>query len=247
MRGMDALGGEVLALLNRCRASPALLLPELQAMRAAFNGRLYRPPGGGEDVLTEEGPAAVEGALAFLRAQPALPSLRACPVLQTAAEGLAEHLCLRGLTVPAAAELLPEHRLPRAAPEQGCLGESLAFGWDSPVAVLLHLLVDDGLPARPNRRNCFSAMFTRVGAAAGAHPRFGACCVLSFAGKTSRRVEGLAAFEFDPPALAVGVRLVRAELTSNAQTGAHVLHYTLREEDGALSREAAPCHPRCAL
>ena len=63
---------QVLAEINLARSNPAAYAEYLTAMRPMFKGNLYSHPGQ-PTIATNEGVAALDEAIAFLRAQPSAP------------------------------------------------------------------------------------------------------------------------------------------------------------------------------
>ena len=63
----------------------------------------------------------------------------------------------------------------------GAAGEARAYGHVAARAIVIGLIVDDGLPARMDREALFNPLFRLVGVAAGAHPIYGSACVVDFA------------------------------------------------------------------
>ncbi|HYE14039.1 MAG TPA: hypothetical protein VD968_06320, partial [Pyrinomonadaceae bacterium] len=70
----SALEQEVIRELNLARTRPADYAAHLEELRALFSGRELRRPGR-VALVTEEGPAALEEAIRFLRAARPLPPL----------------------------------------------------------------------------------------------------------------------------------------------------------------------------
>ena len=60
---------------NQARTEPTSLVPYLEAMLPKFEGKILKRPELGVDLMTEEGAAAVEEAIAALKAQKPLPAL----------------------------------------------------------------------------------------------------------------------------------------------------------------------------
>lgn len=85
---------DIVAELNAARTDPAAYARKARALRALFNGdRIERP--GEIAVVTREGLAAVDEAIAFLERQTPLPALRDSPGLARAA---ADHAGEQGRT-----------------------------------------------------------------------------------------------------------------------------------------------------
>ena len=75
----------------------------------------------------------------------------------------------------------------------GAAGENIDYGNEDPRSIVVRLIVDEGVPGRQHRANIFRPAFRVAGVAAGTHARFGAMCVIDFAGAFAERGAGLAA------------------------------------------------------
>ena len=74
-----------------------------------------------------------------------------------------------------------EERIQRYGVWRGQCGENIDYGNSEARAIIMHLLIDDGVPDRGHRKNLLAAPFLMVGASLGPHPRYGVCCVMDFA------------------------------------------------------------------
>ncbi len=85
----------------------------------------------------------------------------------------------------------PWDRMARFGKWTGRAGENIDYGVRDARAVVVRLIVDDGVRSRGHRKNIFSRDFRVAGAASGYHATYGAMCVINFAGgfvETSGRV-----------------------------------------------------------
>ena len=73
-------------------------------------------------------------------------------------------------------------RIARHGQWQGAVGENIDYGTRAARAIVVRLIVDDGVPGRKHRVNIFNKAFRVAGIAAGSHARYGAMCVMDFAG-----------------------------------------------------------------
>ena len=73
-------------------------------------------------------------------------------------------------------------RIARYGQWQGAVGENIDYGTRNARAIVVRLIVDDGVPGRKHRVNIFNKTFRVAGIAAGSHARYGAMCVMDFAG-----------------------------------------------------------------
>ncbi len=168
--------------LNKLRSEPMSFLPDLKERLKCFEGRRLRL--GPQLVLvTQEGPKAVEEAMAFLRKAPRLAPLDNKSVLDKAALLHVLDLGPRGGTGHEGSDgSSPGDRMKRFAKLEKASAENLVFGDNDPRGVVLQLLIDDGVPGRGHRHNMFNRKFKVVGVACGPHKVYGRMCVMDFAG-----------------------------------------------------------------
>ncbi|HXV20510.1 MAG TPA: CAP domain-containing protein [Desulfuromonadales bacterium] len=172
----------VLEEMNAARTSPQAFAAHLQRHRALFEGKRYRPPGAAYFILTQEGPAAVDEAIAFLKRQRALPPLAWAEGLARSAAELARDQAQSGETGHGRGKLGMEERVSRQVEWTGSIGENISYGPNDGRDVVLQLIVDDGVPGRGHRANIFSPDFRLAGVACGPHPTLRTVCVIDFAG-----------------------------------------------------------------
>src|SRR5690606_19389343 len=151
-----------------------------RALRRLFNGdRIERP--GEVAVVTREGPAVVDEAVAFLERQPPLLRVADSPLLARAAAGHAGDQSATGAVGHDGSDgSSPGDRMRREG-RWSATGEAIAYGPDRAEDVILQLIVDDGVPDRGHRRILFNPAYTLVGAACAPHPQWRTVCVLDFA------------------------------------------------------------------
>jgi uncharacterized protein YkwD len=172
----------VLQEMNAARTGPQAFAAHLQRHRALFAGKRYRPPGATYFIVTQEGPAAVDEAIAFLRQQRPLPPLAWAEGLARSAAELARAQAKSGDIGHGRGKLGMEGRISRQVKWTGSIAENIAYGPNDGRDVVLQLIVDDGVPGRGHRANIFSADFRLAGVACGPHPKLRTVCVIDFAG-----------------------------------------------------------------
>lgn len=184
----DALDRAVLAELNAARADPAGYAAKLRRWRVFYHDRLLQTPGDETGVMTREGVAAVDEAIADLERMAPLPPLDSSPLLIRSAarhvadqgpEGLVGHVGSDGSTVG--------QRLRDAGMWAGLAAENISFGHSTAEAVVRQLIIDDGVPDRGHRANIFDAKLNLAGVGCGPHQRYGWMCVIDFAGAVASR------------------------------------------------------------
>ncbi|HYC74923.1 CAP domain-containing protein [Brevundimonas sp.] len=171
---------DIVAELNAARTDPGAYARKARALRALFRGdRIERP--GETALLTREGPAAADEAIAFLEAQTPLPVLRENPGLNRAAADHAREQSRTGAVAHASADgSSPSDRMRRQG-RWTATGEAIAYGPHRAEDVILQLIIDDGVPDRGHRRILFNPVYELIGVACAPHPVWREVCVLDFA------------------------------------------------------------------
>ncbi|HEY3841509.1 MAG TPA: CAP domain-containing protein [Bryobacteraceae bacterium] len=75
----------------------------------------------------------------------------------------------------------PWDRMARFGKWIGRAGENIDYGVHDARAIVVRLIVDDGVSGRGHRKNIFNSDFHVAGAATGPHAAYGAMCVIDFA------------------------------------------------------------------
>jgi uncharacterized protein YkwD len=176
----ESLGDGVLHELNLARTEPAayarVLEKEAESARPAASSFAY------------EDRNALEEAIDFLQAQRPLPPLRPNSKLGAAA---LDHALAQGRTggfghVGVDGASLSD-RLHRHGVWASVAAEDISYGYRTPRDVARQLIVDSGVPNRGHRNNIFEAAYQAAGVGCGRHARYGALCVIDFAGAPVRR------------------------------------------------------------
>ncbi|HET8548872.1 MAG TPA: CAP domain-containing protein [Bryobacteraceae bacterium] len=172
---------ELVAELNALRTDPQAWVRHLEERRKWYRGTVIREPGQ-TPVRTQEGMSAVDEAIAVLRTLRPMRALRFSEALANAARdhvrdigplGIITHVGSDGSSTRA--------RVQRYLPNARTLGETISFGPSSARAVLIDLIIDDGVPARSHRKILIDPGFRLAGAACGPHKTYGTACVIDLA------------------------------------------------------------------
>jgi len=171
---------EVLNELNLARTNPQQFAEFLSQMRPHFKGNQLERPG--ELILvTEEGVAAVDEAISFLRSMAPLSALRPSRGLSLAAQAHVKDQRNGEMGHTGSDGSQPWDRMNRFGTWQDKVAENISYGGYSTRGVVIQLIVDDGVPDRGHRINIFNSEYRFVGVGCGTHARFNDMCVMDFA------------------------------------------------------------------
>lgn len=182
----ETSGAAVIREMNLARQNPALYATFIQEVRNRMEGNAMILPGGTR-VRTKEGTAAVDEAIRFLqRAQPLAPLAMSRGMSRAAADHCADQAD-GGFGHAGRDRSHANHRIARYGTFTGGWAENISYGKSSARAVVMALIIDDGLRGRKHRQNIFNPTYNYAGAAFGRHARFGTMCSMDFAGGYAER------------------------------------------------------------
>jgi uncharacterized protein YkwD len=132
---------------------------------------------------TQEGTAAVDEAILFVRRTRPVPTLQFSAALTLAARDLVRDQGVRGTTGHYSSDGRNSfQRMERYGKLHQTAGENIAYGSDTAQAVVRDLIVDDGVRDRGHRTNIFKPRFRLVGVACGYHRQYRVMCDINYAG-----------------------------------------------------------------
>jgi uncharacterized protein YkwD len=172
---------QVLAGINQVRADPAAYAAALREYRGYFEGNVVLLPGSDVGLRTREGAAAVDEAIAALARQAPMPPLQSVPELAESARELVAHQALAGGTGHAGADGSDAKVRIKRRKGSGLTAEALSYGARDAAGVVRQMIVDDGIPSRPNRKILLESRYRKAGVACGAHPVNRSVCVIDLA------------------------------------------------------------------
>lgn len=185
-----AMGPEewsVLEELNLARTRPADYASHMEDHKRSFKGAFVVLVDGVK-VRTTEGLRAVDEAIGFLRSAAPAPPLSASPPLVLSAREHVRDIGQRGVIGHTGGDgSQPWERILRYGTPMRTSGEVISFGVSSARAIVVQLIVDDGIPDRGHRTNVFNPSFRVAGIAIGPHARYGRACVVNFADGMEKR------------------------------------------------------------
>lgn len=177
-----ALERQIVQEVNRARTQPRQYATFLIQRHRFYVGRALRRPGKVIEV-TQEGVAALDEAMRFLRTAPPVPALSVARGLALGAWDHVRDQGPEGTTGHQGGDgSQPSDRASRHGQWQGSIGENIAYGHDSARDVVIGFIVDDGVPSRGHRQNLFKAAWRVTGVACGSHKVYHTMCVMLLAG-----------------------------------------------------------------
>ena len=180
---LSKLETELFDEVNKARANPQLYADYLEKLKPLFKGKDYTPKGAPNAFETQEGWAAVEDAIKFLRAAKPLPPFSTSTGLCLAAKSHVTEQSASGSTGHRGADrTMIEDRVKPYGSYEGGIGENLSYGDQSARERVLTWLIDDGFATRGHRNRLMSDSYKSAGVCCGPHKEYGAMCVLTLAG-----------------------------------------------------------------
>jgi uncharacterized protein YkwD len=167
---------------NKLRSDPQSYIPVLEAQLEYFKDNiLYRP--GETPVQTYEGKEAFLQAIEYLRTVQPVEGLTLHEAITAAANEHAVDIGTKGLVTHEGSDGRNlSDRIENHAEWEVACGENLDFGSKNAVNIIVNLLVDDGVEARPKRNHLFNPKFRFVGVGVHEHREYDVVVVLDYAG-----------------------------------------------------------------
>lgn len=168
--------------INKLRTDPPAYAREyLEPLLTMYEGnKLFYP--GDIPIITKEGVSAVRDAIKALKESPSLPLLLPDERLTKASRDHQNDQSSNGSTGHTGTDgSTAQSRIKRYGEWNVSMGENIFYGDPDAHAVVLHLVIDDGIPGRGHRKNFLNSSFRLVGVAMGKHPGWRNVCVMDFA------------------------------------------------------------------
>ncbi len=180
--GLTSMEIELVREVNLARSDPLRYASFLEQWRRFYENKKIRRSGE-LSILTEEGVAAVEEAIAFLRASSRRPALRLSAGMSRGAKDHARQLGAAGaLGHRGLHGNWPTDRVNRYGRWRDAMGENIFYGRGTAREMVMLLIIDDGIPGRDHRRTTFDPVYGVIGAGCAPHTTYDTICVLTFAG-----------------------------------------------------------------
>ncbi len=178
---------EIHAETNAVRQNPSGYAKHLERMLPRFDGKVLERPGR-PHLRTEEGPAAVREAIAVLEARrPTAPLRWSKGLAAAAADHVKDQGPIGGLEHRGTDKSDPARRASRYGRWLQGMAENIAYGENPARAVVIQLLVDDGVPDRGHRDNILAPDWGAAGVACGPHRQYQQVCVMDYAARYVER------------------------------------------------------------
>ena len=179
---LSAVEKAVVQEVNLARTNPQRYATFVEEVKRKYDGkRLIRE--GKLPLVTNEGAKAADEAIRFLRKQKPLAALTASSGMSLAARDHVKDQGPRGKTGHDGSDgSQPWDRVSRYGTWESKTAENIAYGHSEAREIVIAIIIDDGVPKRGHRKNIFDPEFRIIGVATGAHAKFGAMCVMTFAG-----------------------------------------------------------------
>jgi hypothetical protein len=180
---LNGVEKDVILEMNMARSDPVKYAElYIRPLLAFFRGNLFRRPGDSISTRTHEGPGAVNHCIRNMNNMRSAPVLRPEPGLSLGARDHAEDTGPSGRTGHTGGDGSSfVGRVSRYGRRGGLLGENIDYGMKTGRDIVLHLLIDDGVPSRGHFSNIMNRSFSLAGVAFGYHTRYGYMCVIDYA------------------------------------------------------------------
>lgn len=181
------LAADVLTEINRARRQPALYIEYLEARLKKFRGNELDLSG--VTLVTADGPAAVQEAIAYLRTAKGIDTtLTGSNGLTLAAEAHLNDVKKTGQYGHKGSDgSQPNERVDRFGEWNGSVGELMDYQTVSAREIVLNMIVDDGNKRRGHREKMFNSNYTKIGIATGDTKEMGGVCVVVLAEQFQER------------------------------------------------------------
>jgi uncharacterized protein YkwD len=167
--------------INSLRANPAAYVKYLEEMKPRFKGNTLTYPSG-TDLVTNEGVAAVNDAIASLKTTRPQAAFQLSPGLLNAASAHLLDMLKNNFTGHRGSDgSLPQKRVERFGRVSGDVKENISYYANTAREILMNMLLDDGNAKRDHRKNLLSSDLKYIGLSAGDSKSSGKICVVVFA------------------------------------------------------------------
>ena len=173
---------ELLDEINFARANPSAYIEFLEQYRVYYQDKSVHFPDGSK-LLTNEGVAALDDAIAFLRTvKPLSPLELRTGMVSGAKLHLADLQKTGGFGHRGSDGSMPEDRLSRFGMWEESVGEDIVYDSRGTRNDVIGMIIDDGVSTRGHRKNLFKPGYRVIGVAVSPPRNSKLLCVVTFAG-----------------------------------------------------------------
>jgi uncharacterized protein YkwD len=180
---------DLLAEINLARTQPQQYAAYVEEFKKYYQGMRLLLPGRQRAISTFEGVAAVDDAIAFLRAAQPITPLEAAEPAFLAAKDHALDLIKNGITGHIGSDgTKPNDRVDRYGHWLGSIGEAIVYKTDDTARNnVIGLIIDDGNTARGHRKDLFNPDYHFAGLSISEPGAAGRICVIAYVSGFSKK------------------------------------------------------------
>jgi uncharacterized protein YkwD len=180
---MSQLEKEIVDEMNLARTEPQKYAAFVEEFKKYYDGNRLMIPGRKKALVTNDGIAAVDEAIGFLRAAQPLPAFGVAKGVCSAAADHARDLAGKGITGHRGSDgSTPNARVDRYGAWDAVIGETVVYEVSTARQIIIALIIDDGVPNRGHRRNIFDPNYHVTGISVSEPLSFGSKCVIDYVG-----------------------------------------------------------------
>jgi uncharacterized protein YkwD len=180
---MSQLEKEIVDEMNLARTEPQKYAAFVEDYKSYYDGNRLMIPGRKKALVTNDGIAAVDEAINFLRAAQPLPAFGVAKGVCSAAADHAKDLAGKGISGHRGSDgSTPNARVDRYGNWDAAIGETVVYEVSTARQIIISLIIDDGVPNRGHRRNIFDPSYRVTGISVSEPLTFGSKCVIDYVG-----------------------------------------------------------------
>lgn len=179
---LTALEKETILEMNKVRTNPKAYISYLREERSFYEDDLIRRPGE-IAIRTHEGVAAIDECIRYLEKASPAGLLYPSDCLAKAARMLGKDQSETGETGHNGPKgmSMKDRIQATCGKEFFYLAENVSYGYNTPLRIVLQLMIDDGVPSRGHRENIMNPELNSCGLFSTTHPRYSYLCVIDYA------------------------------------------------------------------